>query len=336
MRILIVSDAWEPQVNGVVRTYQHIARELRDMGHDVIIIGPDSFKSVPMPGYNEIRLSWLPYRKLARLMREAHADSVHIAVEGPLGLAAQRWCRKHGVEYTTTYHTHFPDYMAGRVPFFKSAVRNAAIAFVRKFHARSRCVFVATQSLEDQLRAWGFAAPMKRMVRGVDFTVFHDAPGTLFTDAPRPVMLYVGRVSGEKNIEAFLALDALGTKVIVGHGPDFLYLQKKYPRAHFAGLQTGAALGEHYRSADVFVFPSKTDTFGMVLVEAMACGLPVAGYNVTGPRDIITEAKLGCVNDDLAAALSGALAAPGTRAERSCHARETYSWGAVAETFLEG
>jgi len=335
MRILIISDAWEPQVNGVVRTYQNISRELRDMGHDVEIIGPNRFRSCPMPGYAEIRLSLFAKKKLWSMMDAADADIIHIAVEGPLGWVARQYCIQHELPFSTTFHTQFPDYVAGRVPFFKGAVRALAIKYVRAFHAPAQKTFVATQSLEDQLRSWGFRQELVQLTRGVDFGIFHNGPRTLFADAPKPVLLYAGRVSSEKNIEAFLDLDTPGTKIVVGHGPDLEKLKRQYPKAVFAGLQTGQALGDHYRSADVFVFPSKTDTFGMVLIEAMACGLPIAGYDVTGPRDIVTDAMLGVVHDNLATALKRALLAPGTREMREAYARHTYNWRAVAEIFIK-
>lgn len=335
MRILIISDAWEPQVNGVVRTYQNINRELHDLGHEVRVIGPGDFRSLPMPGYAEIRLALFTPAKLARMMDAYDADMIHIAVEGPLGWAARTYCVERELPFTTSFHTQFPDYVAGRVPFFKNAVRRLGIKFVHAFHTPARAVFVATPSLEDQLRSWGFTQPMVRLIRGVDFNVFHAGPGTLFRDVPRPVLLYVGRVSVEKNIEAFLNLKTAGTKVIVGHGPDLDRLKRQYRDVIFAGLQTGDALADHYRSADAFVFPSKTDTFGIVLIEAMACGLPIAGYDVTGPRDIVTDAMLGVVHDDLATALKRALIAPGTRQMREDYARSVYSWRAVAETFID-
>ena len=339
MRLLIVSDAWEPQINGVVRTYQHITAELRDMGHHVDVIGPDRFTSMPMPGYAEIRLSLFAAHKLTKLIDAFAPDAIHIAVEGPLGLAARRYCLRRNKPFTTSFHTQFPDYMAARVQFFGQAVmrlvRRAAIAFVRYFHAPAQCIFVATPTLEDQLRDWGFKMPMVRLLRGVNFDIFYPDAPRLMTEHPKPVQLYVGRVSIEKNIEAFLELPTPGTKIIVGGGPALESLKRKYPHAIFAGVQQGEELAAHFRSADVFVFPSKSDTFGIVLIEALACGLPVAGYDVMGPRDILTEPFLGAVDDDLLAAVQCALAAPGTPRERSAYAQSLYSWRAVAETFLE-
>lgn len=335
MRLLIVSDAWEPQINGVVRTYQNIVRETQAAGHTVEVIGPDRFLSVPMPGYAEIRLSMFARARLYKLMRDFKADAVHIAVEGPLGWAARGWCLKHNMPFSTSFHTQFPDYVAARMKFGAKYVRNIAIRMMRRFHAPAKTTFVATPSLEEQLRAWGFTQPMTRLLRGVDFDVFHAGDATLFGDLPRPVHLYVGRVAVEKNLAAFLDLKLPGSKVIVGSGPSLDIFRRTYKDVVFAGVQQGKALADHYRSADVFVFPSKTDTFGIVLIEAMACGLPIAGYDAIGPRDIVTAPILGAVDEDLGRAVEKALAAPGSRLERQAHAQDLYSWRAVAETFVK-
>lgn len=336
MKILIVSDAWHPQVNGVVRTYEYITAELEQMGYQVKVIGPADFpKSFPMPGYNEIRLVMFPYNALRRMIAEFAPDVLHIATEGPLGLASRKYAKNYGVEFTSCYHTHFPDYAAKRAPaFLQGTVRKTGIAFVRWFHKLSSCLFVATPSLEAVLRQWDFQCPIKRLTRGIDHALFFPAPPSLFTDLPKPVALYVGRVAVEKNLEAFLGMEWTGSKVIVGDGPDFRTLKEKYPNAYFTGVQKGEALARHYQSADVFVFPSKTDTFGMVLVEAMACGLPLAGYPVTGPIDIITADFLGSVDDDLSQAARKALI-HGTKEQRADHARDNYSWRRAAEQFLE-
>lgn len=336
LKILIVSDAWYPQVNGVVRTYEYIKTELETMGYDVKVIGPGDFpRSVPMPGYGEIRLAAFPYNNLRHMIRDYAPDILHIATEGPLGLAARKYAKNYGVEFTSCYHTHFPDYAAKRAPLFmQGMVRRAGIAFVRWFHKLSSCLFVATPSLENDLRAWGFECPIKRLTRGIDHTLFYPAAPSLFADMPKPVALYVGRVAIEKNLESFLDMDWTGSKVIVGDGPDFKILKDKYPSAYFAGLQKGADLAKHYQSADIFVFPSKTDTFGMVLIEAMACGLPLAGYPVTGPIDIITEDFLGSVDEDLSQAARKALI-HGDKGTRAAHATQNYSWRLAAEQFLE-
>jgi len=339
MRLLIISDAWEPQINGVVRVYQNIARELRAMGHTVGVIGPDQFLSVPMPGYNEIKLSLFPARKLTTLIKKFAPDRIHIAVEGPLGYAARAYCLKHNKPFTTFFHSQFPDYVATRVKwmgaYLTKAIRNLMIESARSFHAPARATYVATQSLSDQLRGWGMEQPFVRIAFGVDFALFHTGPRNLFPNLARPIHLYVGRVAVEKNIEAFLALPLEGSKVIVGQGPQLEELKRAYPEVIFTGPKQGQMLGDHYRSADVFVFPSKTDTFGLVLIEAMACGLPVAAYNVTGPKDIVTDASLGGVADGLYDAIMLAYTSKGSPDARFEHAKKLYSWPAIAKTFLE-
>ncbi len=339
MKILIVSDAWHPQINGVVRTYEYLSAELVAMGYEVKVIGPADFpKSYPMPGYDEIRLVAFPYFRLRKMIAEFEPDVLHIATEGPLGIAARRYAKNYGIEFTSCYHTHFPDYAAQRAakyfPAFEKPVRKIGIAFVRWFHSHSSCLFTATQSLEDTLKAWGFHCPIKRMTRGIDHAVFHEGAKTLFADLPKPVALYVGRVAIEKNLDAFLSMKWNGSKIVVGDGPDLQLMKFKYPDTVFVGVKTGAALADHYRSADLFVFPSKTDTFGMVLIEAMACGLPIAGYNVTGPKDIVIADFLGAVDDDLALAANRALK-HGTPTQRAAHARDNYSWRKAAAQFLE-
>lgn len=336
MRILIVTDAWYPQVNGVVRTYEYLRGELQAMGYDVRVIGPADLPiRLAMPGYAEIQLALFPYNRLRRMIAEYAPDVLHIATEGPLGLAARKYAVEYGVEFTSCYHTHFPDYAAKRSPAFMADwVRETAIRFIRWFHSPSSCLFVATESLEKTLRGWDFTMPIKRMTRGIDHTVFFTGEKKLFGALHRPVALYVGRVAVEKNLESFLGMNWRGSKVVVGNGPDLGMLQKKYSDTLFAGIKTGAELADYYRSADVFVFPSKTDTFGMVIVEAMACGLPVAAYPVTGPIDIITAPFLGALNDDLSKAAQQAVL-QGTAQERAEHARKNYSWRRAAEQFLE-
>lgn len=333
LKILIVSDAWEPQINGVVRTYQHIITHLEAMGHEVQVIGPKRFVNTAMPGYGEIRLALMPYYRLKGFIKKFKPDAIHIAVEGPLGWAARRYCMMKNIPFTTSYHTHFPDYVAKRAPFAKDFARQKGIEHVRTFHAPAASIMVATESLENDLRGFGFQNEFRRLSRGVDASVFKPMEPTLFADLPKPVMLYVGRVAVEKNLEAFLSLDRSGTKVIVGAGPDLEMLRKKYPDAVFTGAKVGHELAAHYASADVFVFPSRTDTFGIVLIEALACGLPVAGYPVTGPVDIITEDFLGAVDEDLNAAVTRALA-HGSREERARYAAKMYSWPSVAADFL--
>ncbi len=339
LKILIVTDAWHPQVNGVVRTYEYLRTELQNMGYQVKVIGPSDFpKSYPMPGYPEIRLVLFPYTRLRRMIEEFEPEVLHIATEGPLGFAARRYAINYGVEFTSCYHTHFPDYAAKRaaryVPFIEGTVRRSGIALMKHFHKVSSCLFVATPSLKSTLESWGVTTPMKFMTRGIDHEKFYVGDKNLFHDLPKPVALYVGRVAVEKNLESFLSMEWSGSKVIVGEGPDLQHLKNKFSDAIFVGVKTGKDLADHYRSADLFVFPSKTDTFGMVLVEAMACGLPVAAYPVTGPIDIIRQDFLGALDEDLGTAARKALL-HGTAEARAAHAQDNYSWRKAAHQFLE-
>jgi hypothetical protein len=264
-------------------------------------------------------------------------DHIHIATEGPLGWAAHSHARRKKLHFTTSYHTHFPDYIAKRIKKYIPALAERAkkIAFwnIRRFHNAASAMFVATNSLEKDLRRMNFKAPMYRLTRGVNVEIFAPGEKNLFKDLKRPVAIYVGRVAIEKSIHKLLEMDWDGSRVIVGDGPSMSYFKKRYKDAHFVGKKTGKDLADHYRSSDVFVFPSKTDTFGIVLIEALACGLPVAGYDVTGPRDILTEAGLGVIHDDLSTAAHQALKV-GTPAERHAFVRHHYTWAEVARQFL--
>jgi glycosyltransferase involved in cell wall biosynthesis len=338
MKILIITDAWHPQVNGVVRTYEHLSAELEKLGHTVRVIGPAEFPvTIPMPSYPEIKLAVFPHLLLYKKIREFGPDTVHVATEGPLGWAGRRWCIRNKMPYTTTYHTHFPDYVAKRVakalPFLYNPVKAFAKALVRHFHSTAKAMFVATQSLEDELKSWNWPTPMIRLIRGVKLEQFTPEKSDVFKDLKGPVAIYVGRVAIEKNLEAYLGMQWDGTKVVVGDGPAMDELKKKYPDAVFVGKKEGVELARQYQGADVFVFPSRTDTFGMVLIEALACGLPVAAYDVTGPRDIVTKPFLGVLDDDLAAAARKALSV-GTREERATYTAQTYTWPHVAQQFL--
>lgn len=346
MKLLIISDAWHPQVNGVVRTYEYLSEELVRRGYDVRVIGPADFPlNMPMPGYGEIRLALFAYRRLKRMIEEFAPDAVHLPTEGPLGQAGRRYCLRHNQKFTTAYHTHFPDYVAKRVaklfPFAYDRAREAAKAYIHKFHAHSSGIMIATQSVEDELRSWGFTAPIHRVTRGVKLDQFYIGSSDVLQDIPKPIALYVGRVAIEKNIESFLDMAWEGSKVVVGNGPSLKALQDRYPDTIFAGTQTGEALAAHYRAADVFVFPSKTDTFGIVLVEALASGLPVAAYNVTGPKDIITQDDLGVLadsDDGLANAARKALTV-GSPDGRATFVKGYYTWenaGAQFEKALLG
>jgi glycosyltransferase involved in cell wall biosynthesis len=327
-RILIVSDAWTPQVNGVVRTLSNIAEEIRAMGKVIEIIGPDRFNTIPCPSYPEIRLAIFPGRKLARLIDDFAPDALHIATEGPLGLAAQKYARKHRIAFTTAFHTRFAEYLAART---KIPTR-ITYAWLRRFHGKGSGVMVATQSLRDELAGRGFAN-VRAWSRGVDLDAFHPDPKENW-NLPHPIFVYVGRVAVEKNLRAFLDLKLPGSKLVVGDGPQRKTLQREYPDTYFAGARFGDALSAAYAGADVFVFPSKTDTFGLVVLEALAAGLPVAAYNVTGPKDILGESELpvGALNDNLQQAALDALKIDRTACRP--HA-ETYSWTACAQRFLD-
>lgn len=341
MKLIIITDAWHPQVNGVVRTYQYLSEEIRKLGHDVKVIGPHDFKRrLPMPGYAEIELAIFPYPALKKIIDAYNPDCIHISTEGPLGWAARKYCRKHGKKFSTSFHTQFPDYVAKRVATIMPRLYNFAhkmgVKYVRRFHGCSARMMVATPSLEERLRSWGFNNPMQRVTRGAKLDQFFPGEKTLFQDLKAPIALYVGRIAIEKNLEAFLAMEWSGTKVLVGDGPSKSYLEDKYPDAIFVGTKQSEELAAHYRSADLFVFPSKTDTFGMVLVEAMACGLPIAGYNVTGPKDIVTEDFLGALSEnDLSTAAKEALTR-GTAEQRARFAREHYTWEIAGKQYETG
>ena len=325
MRILVATDAWHPQVNGVVRTYTELAEELPAHGAELVFITPEHFVSVPCPGYPEIRLALPSARRVERIIADAGADAIHIATEGPVGWMVRAHCLRRGLPFTTSYHTRFPEYAAAllKIP------APLAYAPLRRFHAPSTGVMVATPSLAKELSARGFSRLMP-WSRGVDVKLFSPRALRIFGSVS-PVFLYAGRVSKEKNIEAFLDADLPGLKVVVGDGPQLASLRRRYPGALFTGLKTGDELARHYASADVFVFPSRTDTFGLVLLEALACGLPVAAFPVTGPIDIIEEGQSGILDWDLAAAARKALALDRERAR--ARALE-FTWPHAARLFL--
>lgn len=301
MKIAIVTDAWRPQTNGVVKTLSTTAEGLRALGHDVQVIEPNQFKTFPCPTYPEIRLSWLPYGRVSKLLEAFGPDAIHIATEGTLGAAARKWCLRRRFPFTTSYHTQFPEYVRARVPIPLAV----SYAHLRRFHSAAARTMVATPAMQRLLESRGFRN-IVRWTRGVDVALFKPRDKS-YLDFPRPIAMYVGRVAVEKNIEAFLELDLPGTKVIVGDGPARAELETKYPNAKFVGYKFGEELASHVAAADVFVFPSRTDTFGLVLLEAMACGVPVAAYPVTGPIDVVTQGVTGSLNEDLAAAALAAL-----------------------------
>jgi glycosyltransferase involved in cell wall biosynthesis len=325
MRILVASDAWHPQVNGVVRTLTMMAQAAKACGADVSFLTPQSFRTVAMPSYRDLRVA-LPYRaKIARLIADARPDSIHIATEGPIGLSVRRYCRQRGMPFTTSFHTRFPEYISARLPIPESWIWAA----LRRFHATSQAVMAATPALAGELRARGFRNVVL-WPRGVDTGLFH--PRAIDFGLPRPVFLCVGRVAVEKNLEAFLALDLPGTKMIVGDGPALTALAGMYPKAVFLGARQGEELAQAYAAADVFVFPSRTDTFGLVVLEALASGLPVAAFPVSGPRDVIGAAPVGALNEDLRAACLSAL----TISPQVCRAfAAAHTWEASARAFVE-
>jgi len=325
MRILVATDAWHPQVNGVVRTLTMMAEAAKTFGVDVSFLTPQSFRTFAMPSYRDLRVA-LPYQtKIARLIADARPDSIHIATEGPIGISVRRCCRRHGMQFTTSFHTRFPEYISARLPVPESWIWRA----LRAFHGASQAVMAATPALASELRARGFRNVVL-WPRGVDTGQFH--PRAVDLGLPRPVFLCVGRVAVEKNLEAFLDLDLPGSKVIVGDGPARTALARKYPQAVFLGARQGEALAEAYAAADVFVFPSKTDTFGLVLLEALASGLPVAAFPVTGPRDVIGNAPVGALNDDLRAACLAAL----TISPQAClEFAAGHTWEASARAFVD-
>jgi glycosyltransferase involved in cell wall biosynthesis len=327
-RVLIVTDAWTPQVNGVVRTLRTITEEMRAMGKIVEVVGPDRFRTIPCPSYPEIRLALFPGRKLAKIIDEFGPDALHIATEGPLGLAAQVYARKRRIAFTTAFHTRFAEYLAARTKIPPAVT----YAWLRRFHGKGSGVMVATQSLREELTARGFRN-VRAWSRGVDLQAFHPEPRENW-DLPHPIFAYVGRVAVEKNLRAFLDLKLPGSKLVVGDGPQRKTLEREYPDTHFAGARFGADLAAAYAGADVFVFPSKTDTFGLVVLEALASGVPVAAYNVTGPKDILGESPVpvGALSDNLQQAALEALQID--RGACRSHA-ETYSWTACAQRFLD-
>jgi len=327
-RITIVSDAWYPQINGVVRSIENTNRELVRMGVDVTMVTPQDFSSVPCPTYPEIRLSVATYWQVAAAIKASEPTAVHIATEGPLGLMARRWCLKNHLPFSTSYHTRFPEYVAARFPIPLRWLN----AFVRWFHNAGNGCMVATASLERELSKLGIKN-LVRWSRGIDQTVFHpmDQDDRPF-DLPRPIFMTVGRVAVEKNLPAFLDLDLPGSKVVVGDGPDRAELQRKYPNVLFTGTKTGEDLARAYAQADVFVFPSKTDTFGNTILEALASGVPVAAYPVMGPIDIIEEGSgAGALNHDLREACLAALQC--SRSDARSHAKK-FTWEAASRQFL--
>jgi len=327
MKILLASDAWPPQVNGVVRTMLAVKRELEALGHKVSAVTPDGFVTVPCPFYPEIRLAINPVRKVGDLIEAAEPDAIHIVTEGPIGMAVRRWCLGAGYRFTTAYHTRFPEYLAVRL----LAPRRVTYAILRRFHAPSGAVMVATASVREELTARGFVN-LVPWGRGVDTRLFDPALRGDLPEFPRPIFLSVGRVAQEKNLPAFLSLDLPGSKVVVGEGPALAALRRRFPSVHFLGRRENGVLARLYASADVFVFPSRTDTFGLVMLEALASGIPVAAYPVPGPLDVIDGSGAGVLDEDLGRAARAALNLPGERCRE--HAL-SFTWTACARQFVD-
>lgn len=301
MKIALVSDAWLPQTNGVVRTLRETTRCLEAAGHTVRTVTPIPFRTFPCPTYPEIRLAALPRRRVQRILDDFQPDAVHIATEGPIGLAGRRWCRQRGQVFTSSFHTRFPEYVRLRAPI----PVDWTWRMLRWFHDAAERTLVPTRTQQEELAARGFHSPVV-WGRGVDTGLFRpELRGEL--PGPGPHLMYMGRVSVEKNIEAFLRLETAGTKWVVGGGPALESFRQAWPAVNFVGPKYGEDLATWLASADVFVFPSRTDTFGIVLLEAMACGLPVAAYPVPGPRDVVNEGESGVLDDDLQRAVDGAL-----------------------------
>jgi glycosyltransferase involved in cell wall biosynthesis len=324
MRIMIVSDAWFPQTNGVVNTLAQTAAWLGRFGHEVRMVTPKDFRTVPCPTYGEIRLSIFPYRKLSSQFAAFRPHAIHIATEGPLGLAARRYCINHQLRFSTSYHTQFPEYLRSRMPLPVSVSYYA----LSKFHGAGAACMVSTRTVEAQLAKRGFKN-LVRWRRGVDTELFRPRSKE-FLNLPRPIAAYVGRVAIEKNVEAFLGMPWEGSKIVIGDGPERARLQAQFPNAVYAGFKFGEELATHVAAADILVFPSRTDTFGLVNLEAMACGVPVAAYPVTGPIDVVEDNITGALDLDLARAAVRALKVD----PQACRAHAVRSsWDACTREF---
>jgi glycosyltransferase involved in cell wall biosynthesis len=326
MKIMIVTDAWEPQVNGVVRTLKQTMHELKKLGHVIEMITPLEFKTVPCPTYPDISLSLFPGKKVKQKMAAFNPDAIHIATEGPLGIAARSYALKNKLPFTTAYHTRFPEYVKARTAIPLAVTYK----FLRWFHDPSLALMAPTEVVIKDLKHYGFTNTVL-WTRGVDLDIFKMQESRVLESEP-PIFLCVGRVAVEKNIEAFLELKLPGSKWVVGDGPALEGLKNKYPHVNYLGVLQQEELAKVYAAADVFVFPSKTDTFGLVLLEAMACGLPVAAYPVTGPIDVLGDSDAGVMRENLQEACLLALRIPKESARK--HA-EKFSWQAASEQFLE-
>jgi glycosyltransferase involved in cell wall biosynthesis len=326
LTIVIVTDAWLPQTNGVVRTLGSLRQELSQLGHEVVMVTPQDFTTLPCPTHDDIRLALATPGAIGRILASKRPDAIHIATEGPLGFAARRYCLRQGLVFTTSFHTKFPDYLAARLGIPAAWT----YAVLRRFHGAAAGTMVATASVHQELEAQGFTH-LKRWTRGVDLAHFRPMPKPS-CDWPRPIFLSVGRVAVEKNLPAFLDLDLPGTKLVVGDGPQRAELERRYPNTRFVGRHEGEALAGFYSMADVFVFPSRTDTFGLVLLEALASGLPIAAFPVPGPLDVVEQSGTGMLDEDLGRAALAALAID----PALCRARAAeFTWRHSAQQFLD-
>lgn len=329
MKIALVTDAWHPQVNGVVRTLETTIEILRSWGHEILVVSPDQYRTIAAPSYPEIRLAITRARSVGKRISDFGAEAIHLATEGPLCLSARRWCRQNRRPFTTAYHTQFPEYLAKRTKLSPRLFWH----YIRWFHRRADAIMVSTQSVRNQLDTERLPQ-VHRWGRGVDLSNFcPDAPEPeIYSTLVRPIQLYVGRVAVEKNIEAFLRTGQPGSKVVVGDGPALDRLRSQFPDVYFLGRKEGSELAGCYAGADVFVFPSKTDTFGLVIIEALACGTPVAAFPVTGPIDILTL-ETGSMDENLDRAIHQAR---NLRAESCVKYAAKFSWQQSAQEFLDG
>jgi len=325
MKLVLITDAWRPQVNGVVTTLVELVDGMRARGHEVVLIEPSQFKRMPCPGYREIELALRPWSKVKAVLDAAQADAIHIATEGPLGTAARRWCLQHKQAFTTAFHTRFPDILSSALHIPESW----GYWWFKRFHAPSSGVMVPTEGMLQILRGHEFTN-LRSWSHGVDLELFRPVPDARF-DLPGPVWLYVGRVSYEKNMLAFLNLDLPGSKVVYGVGPLLDKFRREYPQVHWRGVVPRSELPQIYSAADVFVFPSRSETFGLVMLEALACGTPVAAYPVAGPLDVLGDSDGGVLDVDLRTA---ALAALHIAPERALARAHQFDWHAVVSQFI--
>lgn len=329
MRVFIATDAWRPQINGVVRTIENVVEQLEAAGHGVRTLTPEGRRTAALPSYPEIRLAWLSQKEITKEMTDFRPDHVHVSTEGPIGLAVRRWCVRRGLPFTTGYHTRFPEFFAARLRL--AGATKPAYAALRWFHRPSRGVMVPTPSMALELEERGFRE-VKTWTRGVDHARFRPLTGGATENLPGPRLVYAGRLSVEKNLEAFLDAETPGTKVVIGDGPDRKALEAKYPGARFTGYLFGDELVREISGCDAFVFPSRSDTFGLVMIEAMACGLPVAAYPAPGPIDVVEHGVSGWLDEDLSVAIEKALTLDPAAA--IARARE-FTWAESARQFAD-